>query len=205
MKPQALYKLAREVLLPDLEPKGFVVTNGRYTRILDTGVIHLIGFGKDPHGAQTFRVLCGVNANCFAVEEHPYGFIKHQNSCHLTRKGWDHNSGRWPCDSEEEARESLIAVRQLLLDLGIPWLDLHETLSSVADEISDIGSPGLGWMKARLYLLDGDFGRATEAIENYAAWAAKPRNWGTREFQMEDLALAERIRKEIEDAKRTLL
>ena len=200
MKSKTLYSLAKELFLPTLKLKGFLENNGRFTRILDSGVVHIIGFGKDPHGAETFRVLIGLNATCFATKDHPYGYIKYEDYCDLTKRGWDYNSGRWACETEEDARESLTAVWQLLHNLGIPWLDTHTTLSSVGDEISEVGSPGLGWMKARLYMLDGDLPRAREAIERYAAWATKPRNWGTNENQQEDISRAEQLRQEVEAA-----
>jgi hypothetical protein len=123
---------------------------------------------------------------------------------HLTRNGWHYNSERWPCASEDEAQDSLTAVRELVVKLALPWLDPHTTLSSVAEEFNETRMPHLGWMKARLYLLDGNFVSAMAASENYTIWAAKPRNWGTREFQLEDIARAERIRQEIEEAKRAL-
>ncbi len=200
MKMKLLSRLAKQIWGSELCTHGFAERNGRYLRIINSGVVHLLTLAKDPHGGATFMVMCGVDATCFGVDEDKYGFIKHQNFCHLTRKGWDSSSGRWPCETEEEAQESLIALRQLVLDLALPWLDAHTTLSSVGDEISEIGSPGMGWMKARLYMLDGDIPRAREAIERYAAWAAKPRNWGTKEHQREDMARAEQVRQEIEAA-----
>lgn len=201
MKSKQLHALAKTLFSPSLRTLGFEIKNGRYTRILDTGVVHLIALAKDPHGAETFMLMCGVDA--VPLREGTgldYGFSKYDGLYHLTLKGWDYNSGRWPCATEEETRASLAALRSLILDLAIPYFEPITTLSDVGNEINETRMPHLGWMKARLYLLDGDIPRAREAIERYAVWAAKPRNWGTKENQQEDIARADEVRQEIEAA-----
>lgn len=204
MKSKALYRLARRTWYATLLVQGFTERNGAYLRIFDSGVVHQLALDKDPHGAETFRVMCGVDAVQLKEGAGPsYAFKKYDGLCHLTPKGWDYNSGRWPCETEDEACASLIALLPLVLELALPWLDPISTLSDVGNEINEVRNPGLGWMKARLYGLDGNFARACDAIERYAAWAAKPRNWGTRELQLEDLERAARIRQEIEEAKST--
>lgn len=201
MKSKQLYTLAKAILYPTLETLGFKTKNGKYTRILNSGVVHLIALAKDPHGAETFMLMCGVDATQLKSEIHPnFGFMKHDGLYHLTPKGWDYNSGRWPCETEEKAHASINALLSLILELAIPYFESITSLSDVANEINEVRMPGLVWMKARLYMLDGDIPRAREAIEHYAAWAAKPRNWGTKEHQREDMARAEQVRQEIEAA-----
>ncbi len=200
MHSAALYRLAKEILFPLLKEHEFTERKGKYLRIFRSNVVHLIGLAKDPHGAETFMVMCGVDALALRDENGNFAYAKHDGCHHLTDSGWHYNSGRWPCATEEEGHASLLRIRILLHDLALPWLDQHETISSVADEIDDLGRPMLGWIKARLYMLDGDIPQAREAIERYAAWAAKPRNWGTKEYQQEDIARAEQVRQEIEAA-----
>jgi len=203
MKATLLHKICREMLYPDLKILGFCRKGSRYLRQIESGVMHLIDIGKDPHGAETFGVLCGVNA--IQINEEPMigvGYIKESNRIHLTINGWNTNSARWPCETEEEARASLTQARHLILDLAIPWLDTHKTLSSVADEINIPAMVLLGWMKAKLYALDGDFSRAYVAIDDYTEWAKQPRRWGTAEHQQEDIDLAAKTRKEIEEMER---
>ena len=181
--------------------EDFGCSNGTYSRILESGVVHQIAIDKDPHGAETFRLLCGVDAvplkKGTGLE---YGFKKYDGRVNLTPSGWGTSSGRWPCETEEEARASLNSLLSLILELAIPYFESITSLSDVANEINEVRMPGLVWMKARLYMLDGDIPRAREAIERYAAWAAKPRNWGTKEHQREDMARAEQVRQEIEAA-----
>lgn len=201
MKSKQLYKMAKEIWFPDLSMIGFIERNGRYLRFFDSGVVHLIGIGKDPHGAETFRAMCGVNSlQLHEGTDITIGLKKYDGLYHLIPNGWDSNSGRWPCETEEEARASLNSLLSLILELAIPYFESITSLSDVANEINEVRMPGLVWMKARLYMLDGDIPRAREAIERYAAWAAKPRNWGTKEHQREDMARAEQVRQEIEAA-----
>lgn len=201
MKSKQVYKLAKEIWFPELELRGFVEGNGRYLRSLDSGVVHLIGVGKDPHGAESFRVMCGVDAiQLKDFTEDSYGYSKKDDLYHLTPKGWDYNSGRWPCETEEEARASLSALRSLILDLAMPYFAPIATLSDVGDEINETRMPHLGWMKARLYMLDGDIPRAQEAIEQYAAYAALPRPWISQAHRDEEIERAERMRREMEAA-----
>ncbi|MBI1320987.1 MAG: hypothetical protein GC168_18840 [Candidatus Hydrogenedens sp.] len=195
-----VYREARKIWKPELKPAGFVEKDGRYYRTLDSGVVHLIGIGKDPHGGETFRVMCGVDALPLKEEVGGFGYMKHDGLMHLTPKGWDLNSGRWPCITEEETKASVDAILPLIRDLALPYLAPITTITDVGNEINETRKPGLGWMKARLFQLDGDLPRALETIERYAAWAAKPRNWGTKEHQQEDLARAARIRSDIEQA-----
>lgn len=201
MKSKQVYKVANKMWIPHLGKIGFVERNGRYLRVCDSGVVHLIGIGKDPHGAETFRIMCGVDSVQIRKElSLDFGFLKNDGLYHLTPKGWDYNSGRWPCENEEEARASLAALLPLILDLALPYFEPIKTLSDVGNEINETRMPGLGWMKARLFMLDGDFSRARETIDRYAAWSAKPRNWGSKEHQREDIERAERVRQEIEAA-----
>jgi len=203
MISRSFYKIAREILSPALKPLGFRVKTREYIRILESGVVHLIGISKDPHGAESFGVMCGVDAIQLKEENIPgFGYTKADNLNDLTNKGWDINSARWPCETEREARASLTQARRLILDLAIPWLDTHKTLSSVADEISIPAMSQIAWMKARLYALDGDFSRAYAAIDDYTEWAKQPRRWGTPEHQQEDIELAAKTRKEIEEMER---
>lgn len=201
MKSKQIYRIAKGIWVPILRPMGFAVRNGRYLRIHDSGVVQLIGIGMDPHGAGTFRVMCGVDS--VQIREAlglDFAFLKADGLYHLTPSGWDYNSGRWPCETEEEALASLTMLRSLILELAIPYFDPITTLSHVGDEINETRMPHLGWMKAKLYLLDGDIPRARETIARYAAWAARPRNWGTQAHQQEDMERAERLRLEIEAA-----
>jgi hypothetical protein len=201
MKSKKLYKLAQEAWFPELKQHRFIEQNGRYIRILDSGVVHLLGIGMDPHGAETFRLMCGVDSVQIREDlELDFGFLKQDGLYHLTAKGWDYNSGRWPCETEEEARASLTSLWLLIVELALPYFEPITTLSDVGDEINEVRQPGLGWMKARLYLLDGDFASAYSAIEKYSTWAMKPRNWGSPGHQLEDIAVGERIRREIQAA-----
>lgn len=201
MKSKQLYTLAKAILYPTLETLGFETKNGKYTRILNSGVVHLIALAKDPHGAETFMLMCGVDATQLKSEIHPnFGFMKHDGLYHLTPKGWDYNSGRWPCETEEEAHASIAALLPLILNVAIPYIASIATLSDVGDEINETRMPHLGWMKARLYMLDGDVSHAREAIERYAAYAALPRPWSSRGHRDEEIERAERIRHEIEAA-----
>jgi hypothetical protein len=47
-------------------------------------------------------------------------------------------------------------------------------------------------------MLDRNIPGARAALEEFAVWAAKPRNWGTKESQREDIERAEQIRAEVE-------
>lgn len=193
--------MTKQLWFPELRPHGFCEQNGAFLRICDSGVVHQLALDKDPHGAETFGVMCGVDALQLRSEKHPdFGFYKNDCLYHLVPKGWDCNSGRWPCETEEKAHASINALLSLILELAIPYFESITSLSDVANEINEVRMPGLVWMKARLYMLDGDIPRAREAIERYAAWAAKPRNWGTKEHQREDMARAEQVRQEIEAA-----
>ena len=203
MKATLLHKISKEMLYPDLKALGFCLKRPRYLRSLESGVVHLIDVAKDPHNAETFGVLCGVDAIQINNDSMTgLGYIKESNRIHLTTNGWNTNSARWPCETEKEARASLTQARHLILDLAIPWLDTHKTLSSVADEINIPAMILLGWMKAKLYALDGDFDRAYAAIDDYTEWAKQPRRWGTAEHQQEDIELAAKTRKEIEEMER---
>jgi len=193
--------MAKKIWFPHLHAHGFAERNGAYLQVLSSGVVRQFALNKDPHGAETFMVMCGVDA--VPLKEgtgFDYSFKKHDGRYHLTPRGWDNNSGRWPCETEEQALASITALLPLILELAVPWLESITTLSQVGDEINEVSKPGLVWMKARLYMLDGDIPRAREAIDRYLVWAKKPRNWGTKEFQKEDIELGERIFDEIEDA-----
>lgn len=201
MKAKQIYKIAREVWLPELKALGFVEKNGRYLRILDSGVVNLIGIGKDPHGAETIRVMCGVDAVPLKEDTGlDYSFKKYDGLYHLTPKGWHYNSGRWPCETEAETRESITALLPLILDLALHYFAPITTLTDVGNEINEVRMPHLLWMKARLLILDRDIPGARAAIEKYAEWAKKHRNWGTKESQQEDIARGEQIQTEIEAA-----
>ncbi len=199
MKTKQIYRLSKEIWFSELGPRGFSKRNGRYLRNLDSGVIHLIGMAKDPHGAETFLVMCGVDAiQLREITGEECGYSKKDGLHHLIPGGWDYNSGRWPCETEEEARASLTALLPLILELAIPYFDPITTLSHVGDEINEVRMPHLGWMKARLYLLDGDIPRARAAIDNYAAYAATPKSFLPTEDIEQDIQRAGRIRQEIE-------
>ena len=200
MRRRQIVRMVKEIWFPELKNRGFSDNKGEYIRRLDSGVVHLIGIGKDPHGAETFRVMCGVDAVQLKEECGSFGYTKYDGLLNLTPKGWDTSSGRWPCGTEEETRASLSTLRSLILDLAIPYFAPIITLSDVGDEFNETGMPHLGWMKARLYLLDGDIPRARAAIENYAAWAAKPRYWVTKSTQQEGIARSIRLREEIDAA-----
>jgi len=167
MKQKALYQITKKVLYPCLEPLNFENHNGRYVRELDTGVLHIMGIAHDPHGQRTFRFMCGVDAMQIndSLDKFHAGFIKRYP--HLTKDGWYYNSGRWPCETEEEALESLGKVKELVLELALPWFDAHQTLSSVADEIYDDAQ---SVYKAKLYMLDGDKEKAEQTIKVYLDW-----------------------------------
>lgn len=205
MTSKKLYSIARQILYPDLEKRGFRNHLGRYTRVLGSGVVHLMALAKDPHGAESFCVMCGVNATQIGNGPTPsYGFFKRGDQSHLTREGWSGNSGRWPCSAAEQALGSLRDVRELLVHLALPWLDAHVTLSSVADEINERRMPPHNEMKMKLYLLDGDLPRARAALEDFAAWLAKPPIWGDKTHLPEDIKRLERMRQAIAAAERGL-
>lgn len=203
MKSKGLYVLAKKILFNDLEPLGFQNHLGRYTRVLDSGVVHLLALAKDPHGAESFCVMCGVNATQISSRStEQYGFFKRHDCQHLTPTGWHYNSGSWPCATEEETLRSLRDVRELVVHLALPWLDAHVTLSSVADEINALGMPPHNEMKMKLYLLDGDLPRARAALEDFAAWLANPPIWGDKTHLPEDIERLERMRQAIAAAER---
>lgn len=203
IKSKQIYRIARQVWGKGLSEVGFLEKNGEYRRALPSGVVHLIGIGKDPHGAESFRVLSGVNASLAAYEPSmQFGYIKFADQCHLTPKGWDINSGRWSCATEEDTRGSILKIWEKIRELAIPWLDRHKTLSSVAEEIDTRASPMHGWKKAKLYMLDGDFPRAHAAIAEYAAWAALPKSWLPEKAQKENMERAAQVLREIEEAEK---
>jgi hypothetical protein len=95
---------------------------------------------------------------------------------HVTAKGWDINSGRWPCATDEEARQSLAQIRDLVPTLVEPWFQQFQTLSSVAAKM-DTTHPRQGLEKARLFLADGDRMTAAETLRQYLARLAAPKSW----------------------------
>lgn len=201
MKAKQVYRIAKAIWLPALQPRGFAENNGEYFRLLDSGVVHLIGIGKDPHGAKTFRTVCGVDAKQLQNESRQYyGYKKKDCLYHLTPKGWDLNSGRWPCETEEETRASVNALLPLILDLAIPYFEPITTLSDVGDEINEVRMPHLLWMKARLLMLDGNIPRALKAIDDYEAYAKTPRPWMSQKHVLEEIERAAQVRAEIEAA-----
>ena len=200
VRAKQVYKFAEEVWYPELRSLGFAEKNGEYHRILDSGVVDLMAISKDPHGGETFQVMCGVDAMPLKEEVGGFGYMKYDGLRHLTPKGWDNNSGRWPCVTEEETRSSVAALISLILDLALPYFAPITTLTDVAEEINEVREPDLLWMKARLLMLDRNISGARAAIEAYAEWAAKPRNWGTKESQRQDIERAEKVRTEIEAA-----
>ncbi len=205
MKSKGMYTLARKSLFPVLKPVGFEEHLGAYTRLLESGVVHHIGLAKDPHGAESFLVMCGVDAEPIKGDgASVYGFFKRHDYNHLTPNGWELHSGCWPCATEEEAVKSLGEVRHLVVHLALPWLDAHVTLSSVADEINALGMPPHNEMKMKLYLLDGDLPRARAALEDFAAWLAKPPIWGGKTHFPKDIERLERMRQAIAAAERGL-
>jgi len=197
--------MAKKIWFPHLHVHGFEERNGAYRQVLSSGVVRQFVLSKDPHGAETFMVMCGVDS-VPRVEgtDLDYGFAKNDGLYHLTPRGWDYNSGRWPCETEEQAFASITALLPLILELAVPWLESITTLSHVGDEINEVKSPGLGWIKARLYMLDGNIPRAREVAEKYADYVEKPehRRILLPEDIEEDKERAARILAEVEEAAR---
>ncbi|MBI1320986.1 MAG: hypothetical protein GC168_18835 [Candidatus Hydrogenedens sp.] len=198
VKARQVYKFAKEAWFPELKPSGFAEKNGEYHRILDSGVVHLIGIGKDPHGGETFRVMCGVDALPLKEELGGFGYMKYDGFMHLTPSGWDLNSGRWPCKTEAETRASVEVLLPLICELAIPYFAPIATLSDVANEINEKRMPHLLWLKARLLMLDRNIPGALNTIEKYQEFVTTPRPWMSKKHVQGEIDRAEQIRAEIE-------
>ena len=48
MRRRQIVRMVKEIWFPELKNRGFTDNKGEYIRRLDSGVVHLIGIGKDP-------------------------------------------------------------------------------------------------------------------------------------------------------------
>lgn len=205
MKAKQIYKIANEIWLPELSRRGFEQKNGSYLRVLNSGVVHHIAIDKDPHGADTFRLLCGVDSVPIREEtKTDFGFVKRDELYHLTPKGWDNNSGRWPCETEEESRASVHTLFPLICDLAIPYFAPITTLTDVGNEINELRRPQLLWVKARLLMLDGNIKGAQDSINKYEAYVTSARPWISQKHVEGEIARLTQVREALDDAAREL-
>ena len=129
--------------------------------------------GLDARTTETFQVLFGVNArpNRPDKEVSEMGVVQ---GWHLTPKGLDRSSGRWKCDTEANALESLASISNLITAILEPWFQAHMTLSSVAREMD---TNQFGLQKAHLFLLERQVADAKQALLQYRNRLATPKPW----------------------------
>jgi len=163
-------------------------------------VIHLMGLGFGRWTMEAFHVMCGV-----CTREIPFYMNRHPRDMayigcqHLTKNGWDRNSGQWPCSDEQAARASLSEIGELVPKIIEPWFQKITTLSSVA-ALMDGNHPRQGIEKAKLFLADGSRAEAVATLRAYLAVLAKPRPWHDSKEIATDKEQAESLLRQIEAA-----
>jgi hypothetical protein len=157
-------------------PLGFSLDKYTFCREINSGVIHLMSIGLDVRRSDSFHVLCGVCTRLIYASEAPRN-MGHIGARHLTAKGWNCNSGHWPCSNEADARSSLIAIGALMPAIVEPWFQEHTSLSSVAEEEEE----RFGIDRARLYLADGKNQKAMEVLQKHLEYLLHTKAWMTPE------------------------
>jgi hypothetical protein len=173
MKWSTLLTLARRLLDDAFAELEFQCDGGAYYRELASGVIQLVMIGPDARTDDSFQILCGLNSRLIC-EDRPASSVGVVRGWHLTARGWDCNSGRWPCADETTAFRSLTEIKALVGTLVLPWFQARTNSSSVADDIS---AEQDGISKAKLYMADGDMGRAREALNVFRRRLGRPMPW----------------------------